>query len=475
MTNVNEAPTDINLSSSTIAENQAAGTVVGTLSSSDPDTGNAFTYTLVAGTGSTDNASFAIVNGQVVTAASFDFDTKSTYSIRVQTADQGGLSFAKVFTISVTDANDAPTDLNLSPTTVAENSAIGTTVGSFNTTDPDSANTFTYTLVTGAGANDNSLFTIQGANLKTNAILDFEARSVYSIRVKTTDQGGLNFEKQFTITVTDANDAPTDLALAGSSIPEDAAIGTIVGTFSSTDVDSTNTFSYSFVGGTGSNNNSAFQIVDGKLVTAIGFNFETKSSYTIRVRSTDQGNLSFEKALTIGVTNVNEAPTDIALSPGSIPEGLPIGSGAGLLTTSDPDAGDTFTYTLVTGTGSGDNSSFNIVNNQLRTTAVFDLETKNSYSIRIRSTDVAGLSVEKQLTVTVTNTNDPPTGIDLTSSTILESLPSGTVIGSFNATDSDAGNTFTYALAVGEGQWPTAQQSSLRLRTEEQLYDPCAY
>ncbi len=38
------------------------------------------------------------------------------------------------------------------------------------------------------------------------------------------------------------------------------------------------------------------------------FDFETKSSYSIRVRTTDQGGLSFEKAFTITVTNVNEAP-----------------------------------------------------------------------------------------------------------------------------------------------------------------------
>ena len=56
-----------------IAENQPIGTAVGTFSTTDPDAANTFTYTLVSGTGSTDNASFAIVGGKVsgmtVTAA----------------------------------------------------------------------------------------------------------------------------------------------------------------------------------------------------------------------------------------------------------------------------------------------------------------------------------------------------------------------------------------------------------------------
>ena len=47
------SPTDIALSASTVAENQPAGTAVGSLSTTDPDAGNTFTYTLVAGIGST--------------------------------------------------------------------------------------------------------------------------------------------------------------------------------------------------------------------------------------------------------------------------------------------------------------------------------------------------------------------------------------------------------------------------------------
>ena len=45
------------------------------------------------------------------------------------------------FTIA---ANSAPTDLALSPSTVAENQPSGTTVGTFSSTDPDAGDTFTY-------------------------------------------------------------------------------------------------------------------------------------------------------------------------------------------------------------------------------------------------------------------------------------------------------------------------------------------
>ncbi|MFM6632449.1 MAG: VWA domain-containing protein, partial [Microcystis panniformis] len=51
----NQAPTDLALSATTVNENVPVNTVIGTFSSTDPDTDNTFTYSLVAGTGDTDN------------------------------------------------------------------------------------------------------------------------------------------------------------------------------------------------------------------------------------------------------------------------------------------------------------------------------------------------------------------------------------------------------------------------------------
>ncbi|MBS3026116.1 MAG: DUF4347 domain-containing protein [Dolichospermum sp. DET50] len=102
--------------------------------------------------------------------------------------------------------NKAPTNLTLSTSTIAENQVSGTVIGNLTTTDPDTANSFTYSLVTGNGATDNSFFTITNNQLKTNAIFDYETKNSYSVRLRTTDQGGLFFEKQLNISVTDLND-----------------------------------------------------------------------------------------------------------------------------------------------------------------------------------------------------------------------------------------------------------------------------
>jgi hypothetical protein len=104
----NSAPTDIVLSASTIVENSASGSTVGTLSATDPDTGDTFAYTLVSGIGDTDNASFSISGATLKTATAFDFKTQSSHSIRARVTDSVGNTCEKVFTISVTNVNEPP-------------------------------------------------------------------------------------------------------------------------------------------------------------------------------------------------------------------------------------------------------------------------------------------------------------------------------------------------------------------------------
>jgi hypothetical protein len=101
-----------------------------------------------------------------------------------------------------------PTDITLSNSSVAENSAIDTVVGAFDTTTTSS---YTYSLVAGTGDTDNGSFTIDGNNLKTNAVFDYETKNSYSIRVRadSVDYGTcISFEKVFTIAITNVNEIP---------------------------------------------------------------------------------------------------------------------------------------------------------------------------------------------------------------------------------------------------------------------------
>ncbi|NEO57671.1 MAG: hypothetical protein F6K54_34165 [Okeania sp. SIO3B5] len=81
---INYPPTNLALSNTTINENVPVNKVVGTFSTADSDD-NTFTYQLVSGNGDTDNSAFTIDSNQLKITDSPDYETKSNYSIRVQT------------------------------------------------------------------------------------------------------------------------------------------------------------------------------------------------------------------------------------------------------------------------------------------------------------------------------------------------------------------------------------------------------
>jgi gliding motility-associated-like protein len=399
--NVNELPTAIALSAVSIDENSLVGTVLANLSSTDADVNDTHSYSLVAGTDDTNNASFDIVGNELKVKELFDFEKKSSYSIRLRTTDAGGLSFENNFAITINNVNELPTAIALSANSINENSAIGTTLANLSSTDLDVNDTHTYSLVAGSGDTNNTSFDIVGNELKVKELFDFEKKSSYTLRIRTTDVGGLSFENNFAITINNVNELPTAIVLNANSINENSAIGTTLANLSSTDLDANDTHTYSLVSGSGASNNASFEIVGNELKTKESFNFESKSSYTLRIRTTDAGGLSFENSFSISVTDVNEAPTALAVSRLNLYEGNRVDELIGLMSSTDQDAGDTHTYSLVAGTGSTDNAAFKILNGQIYAAQVFSFDAKNSYSVRVRTTDAGGLSYDQAFTITV--------------------------------------------------------------------------
>ena len=165
----------------------------------------------------------------------------------------------------------------------------------------------------GPGSNDNVRFKIAGNQLKPNSFFNFEERSLYSIRVQTTDQGGLTFQKQMFITVTDVNERPFSISLSGNhKVNHNRPIGTVVGTFTTLDPDSAHTaqsFTYSFDDSisTGTDGlpiaNASFKIVGNQLRTAIVFTPNMAQTREIYVRTTDQDGLSYSQLFEIRFTS----------------------------------------------------------------------------------------------------------------------------------------------------------------------------
>lgn len=146
----NRAPTDIALSPATVAENAAANTIVGTLTATDPNAGNTFTYTLI----DTAGGRFAIDGDHVVVAsgAVIDFEANPSFTVTALVTDQGGLTYQEVLTIGVTNVNEAPVAANDS-VTVAEDATTANLVALLlaNDRDVDAGDTRTIVSVNTTG------------------------------------------------------------------------------------------------------------------------------------------------------------------------------------------------------------------------------------------------------------------------------------------------------------------------------------
>ena len=168
----NSEPTNIFLSSTTILENEPANTTVGTLSTNGGAA--SYSYTFTSGDGDTDNGSFTISGEALQLRAPADYETKSSYTIRIAV---DGTSIEKQFTISVVDVNETLSneDFKLAKVSILPNP----TSGILNITAPKKA--------------DYRLFNIKGQVLKKGVLVSGKnkinissfVKGIYLLNIKT--------------------------------------------------------------------------------------------------------------------------------------------------------------------------------------------------------------------------------------------------------------------------------------------------
>ena len=448
ITNVNEPPTALSLTNVSVSENEPSGTVVGRLTTTDDDLKNddenandLHTYTL----GGVDSGFFSITDSyELVTSTSFDFEVKSSYKIDITSRDVGGLMWTQTFTILITDSNDAPTDILLSNHVIAENSDVGTFIGGLSTMDPDDTDdNGMYIYDIGGTASDT--FQIMGDELQSKIPLNYETNSRPVITIISDDGLGGIFEKDFTLKVTNVNDAPTAITLSNNTINENEETGTVIGILNSMDEDDplmNGTYTYTLE----TTYEDVFQIVGDTLKTKISLNYEENPNYTIQITTNDGNNGIYSGDLIIRILNINDSPTAITLSNDTINENTSIGTTVGTLQTMDEDENENHHYVL-----SGvDSSSFRIAgNNRLETNDLFDYETKTNYELTLTTTDNGGSRLTQSFAVTINNVNEKLTNIILDNNTITENSVEGTVIGTLSTLDPDDidhNDTYNYSI-----------------------------
>ena len=159
-----------------VSEAAAIGASVGTVSATDPDSGNTVTYSITAGN-SAGKFSIGSSSGAITVAAALDYETVTSYSLTVEASDGNGGTDTATVNITVTDVNEAPVFGSTTYTfSVSEAAAIGTSVGTVSATDPDTGNTVTYSITAGNSAGKFSIGSSSGA-ITVAAALDYETDS----------------------------------------------------------------------------------------------------------------------------------------------------------------------------------------------------------------------------------------------------------------------------------------------------------
>ena len=411
VTDINEGPVNLTLAGGTIAE-YAAGAIVGQVSASDVDAGDTLTYAV-------SDDRFQVVGGQLQLkdGVSLDHEAEPHVTLTLTATDQGGLATSKTVTLNVADVNEGPVNLTLAGGAIAENAA-GAIVGQVSAADPDAGDTLTYAV-------SDDRFQVVGGQLqlKDGVSLDHEAEPNVTLTLTATDQGGLATTKAVTLNVADVNEGPVSLALAGGNIAENAA-GAVVGAISASDPDAGDT-AHLYV------SDDRFQVVGGQLQLkdGVSLDHEAEAHVTLTLTATDSGGLVTSKTATINVQDINEGPVNLTLAGSTIAENA-AGAVVGAVSASDPDAGDTLTYTV-------SDNRFQVVGGQLQLKdgVSLDHEAEPNVTLTLTATDQGGLATSKTVTLNVADVNEGPVSLTLAGGAIAENA-AGAIVRQLSATRS---------------------------------------
>ena len=269
------------------------------------------------------------------------------------------------------------------------------------------------------------------------------------------------------VSITNLNETPV-ISNQSFTVPENLPNGVAVGTVVASDPDEGQVLTYSIQAGNTSNafiiNSSTGNL---SINNSAAINYQINPLFTLTVRVTDNGtgNLFSEALMTINVIQSSNLSPVIVNQQFSVSENSANGTLVGIVVATDPNAGQTLTYAIL----SGNNDSTFLLNEQTGELFVIDstlLDYENNPSfgltIQVQDNGNGNLSSQAFIMVTVDDINEPPTitdpgatgvhtlitGLD-NNHNISENTPNGTTVFQVLASDPDSGQILSYAIIGG--------------------------
>ena len=411
-TGTNNAPTfpATETGGRSVAENSSPAMNIGApVTATDTDSGDILTYSLSG----SDDGSFNIgsATGHVKTKAALNVETKASYSVTVVATDPSLTTATQAVTITITGVNETPAVSGASEVAYAENGSAS--VGAYTATDPEGATTIMWEL---AGA-DSDDFVIANGVLSFSATPDHEAPSdagrdnIYHVTVSASD-GTNTGMRNVRVSVTDVDETPTVSGPVTASYPENSSGAVAAYTVDDPEHD---TITWSLAGDDADDFEiSANGILQRLNRTPRDYESPTGSSgggnvYEVTVHASDGANTG-SLSLTVTVDDVEEQP--VVSGPARV-EYTENGVGpVGTYRASDPE-GLAVTWASLAGPDADD---FDFSSNgelSFKTPPDHDIpgdaNQDNIYEVRVQASDTTALFGVRDVAITPTDVNEPPT------------------------------------------------------------------
>ncbi|KAM4718531.1 cadherin-7 [Anableps anableps] len=382
--------------------------------------------------------------GIIVTSwADMNREAREEYLVVVQVKDMlglsGGYSSSTTVTVSLTDVNDnGPTfQQHLYTFNLPENAASGTTVGRIMADDGDIGTNAEMTYHLEDDLKENSTFIIETDPVTQEGVvllakpLDYESKRRYVMAAEVAnshpDTRFLTLDEfsdrtTLKIVVEDVDEPPVFLsALYEWKIPENAAVGTVVGTVSARDTDTVNNpIRYSIDKKTDFTNAFKIDPNNGTIAIAKALDRETTDwhNMSVEAKETTQNHLSSSVVVFITVLDVNDNVPRLARDyQPYICEGTQAGELIQLLSAVDPDKAveeHHFYYSMVP--DQRINPNFTIRDNQDNTAGIvarrstFTRKDQTQYLLPVVVTDSGTPALSSTTTLTISVCSCFPAG-----------------------------------------------------------------
>ncbi|PNW53894.1 UNVERIFIED_CONTAM: hypothetical protein BEN50_09530 [Euhalothece sp. KZN 001] len=458
----------------TIAEDETAGTEVGTVFADDPD-GDEITFSLTdsltdaTGNFTIDPDSGLITVADGVTEDTFDFETRSGFGLDVTATDsEGNVTGPNRINVNLSDVNDespviTPPD---EPFTVAENAEAGAILGTIEANDDDGLegepDELTFSITEGNSDVDddgNPAFAINNNNgqLEVNDPddLDFENQSQRSFELTVEVSDGVNDPDStpVTINVTNQNESPVITVPDINTVDvENSTEGDPIVTIEADDPED-NDFTFSIIAGNPNTDGDdtppalAIDETTGAITIADLNDFTGTLRPTILVE--DETGARTSQQITIPVDTAENDPPVFEEDAFNfeVPENSAADTSVGTVVATDADPDSNLTFALEENDNFAINSDGEIT---VAEEATLDFEGTNTFNLTVTVTDeIIDTPVEAPVTINLTNADEPPVfETEQALSSIRANAAVGTVVDTVDANDPE-GDPITFAITEG--------------------------